>query len=288
MIANPFTLHDAMVACGVNDTDNFDDDTPARRMATDLFGDDYATCMDKSFAELDDEFKTYSDLMQNQGQIRLLPGTKRNIRAFIQWTRDERRLGRDPSLVPFPLADAPNLLRRYKMHDQFVKKSSNISDAAKPEKFTTTKWADWAPTFLNYLRTIPGRDGVPLKYVCRMNDAEDPTPNADFLDDYVAMAPLIGEAFAIDAVDVHTFIVNFISGNDTAEAKIQAHEDSKDGRLDYISLREHYEGVGLHALDLTKAETILTSLFYSGEKKPHMWWEEFEKQLTSAFTIFNR
>jgi hypothetical protein len=137
------------------------------------------------------------------------------------------------------------------------------------------------------LRTIPGRDGVPLKYVCHTNDAEDPTPNADFLDDYIAMAPLVGEAFAIDAADVHTFIVNFISGNDTAEAKIQAHEDTKDGRLDYIALREHYKGVGLHTLDVTKAETILTSLFYSGEKKPHMWWEEFEKQLTSAFTIFN-
>jgi hypothetical protein len=111
IIAIPFNVYDTMVACGVNDTDNFDGDTPAVRMATDLFGDDFATCMDKSFAELDGEFKTYSDLTQNQGQTRLLPGTKRNIRAFIQWTRYERRLGRDTSLVPFPVAEAPNLLR---------------------------------------------------------------------------------------------------------------------------------------------------------------------------------
>jgi hypothetical protein len=87
------------------------------------------------------------------------------------------------------------------------------------------KWADWAPTFLNYyLRTMPGQDGVPLKYVCRLNEAPDPNPNGDFLDDYVAMAALDGEAFTIDAADVHTFIVNFISGNETAEAKIQAYE----------------------------------------------------------------
>jgi hypothetical protein len=69
------------------------------------------------------------------------------------------------------------------------------------------------------------------------------------------MAPLNGEAFAIDAADVHTFIVNFISGNETAEAKIQAYETNNNGRLDYIALREHYEGVGLHSLDITKAET---------------------------------
>jgi hypothetical protein len=114
-------------------------------------------------------------------------------------------------------------LRRYKTYNQFVKKSLTLSDAAnKPEKFkTTTKWADcWAPTFLNYLRTMPGRDRVPLKYICRLNEAPDPTPNGDFLDDYVSMAAFKGEAFTINAADVHTFIVNFISGNETAEAKI--------------------------------------------------------------------
>jgi hypothetical protein len=52
----------------------------------------------------------------------------------------------------------------------------------------------------------------------------DPTPNNDFLDDYVSMAALDGEAFSIDSANVHTFIVNFMAGNDTAETKIQAYE----------------------------------------------------------------
>jgi hypothetical protein len=114
-------------------------------------------------------------------------------------------------------------------------------------------------------------------------------PNNDFLDDYyVSMAALDGEAFSIDSGDVHAFIVNFTVGNATAETKIQAYEGQNNGRLDFIALREHYEGVWLHALDITKAETIINTLFYSGEKKPHMWWEEFEKPLISAFTIFNQ
>jgi hypothetical protein len=41
-------------------------------------------------------------------------------------------------------------------------------------------------------------------------------------------------------------------------------------------------------LDITKAELVLSSLYYSGEKKPHMWWEEFEKQLMSAFTTYKK
>ena len=250
-----FTVRDAMIACGVNDVNLFDGDTPAQRIAADLFGDDFDTCMDKSYEELYGEFKTYTDLTQAQGQIRLMPGPKRLIKAFIQWVRDERRLGRNPATIAFPVANAPALLRRYKTHTQFVLKSKTLSDAAKPEKFSiTTKWADWAPTFLNYLRTIPGRDGVPLKYVCRPHEAPNPNPNGDFLDDYVYMAALDGEAFTIDAADVHTFIVNFISGNETAEAKIQAYEGQNNGRLDFIALKEHYEGVGLHALDIMKAE----------------------------------
>jgi hypothetical protein len=47
-----------------------------------------------------------------------------------------------------------------------------------------------------------------------------PTPHADFIDNYVDMAPLNGEAFTIDAADVHTYIVNFVAGNETAEAKL--------------------------------------------------------------------
>jgi hypothetical protein len=206
-----FTVRDAMIACGVNDVTLVDVDTPAQRIAANLFGDDFATCMDKSFEELDQEFKTYSDLTQLQGQIRLMPGTKRMVKAFIQqWPRNKRRLGRNPSTIAFPIANVPALLRHYKAHNQFVMKSSTLLDAAKPEKFkTTTQWANWAPTFLNYLRTMPGQDGIPLKYICRLNGAPDRILNGNFLDHYVSMAALNDEALTIDAADDHTFIVNF-------------------------------------------------------------------------------
>jgi hypothetical protein len=266
-----FTVYNAMVACGVNDAALFDGDRPAERIAAKLFGDDFATCMDKGFLAIDYEFKTYLDLTANQGQIRLLPGTKRNIKAFIQWARDERRLGRDHSTRAFPVADTANLIRRHKTHEQFVKKSSNLSNAAKPEKFKTeTKWTDWVPSFLNYIRTIPGRDGIPLRYICRENETPDPMPNVDllddyvdFLDDYVSMAPLNGEAFTIDTADVHTYLANFVAGNETAEAKMQAYEGQNNGRLDFIALKDHCEGAGVHALDMTRAESVLSTLHYT-------------------------
>jgi hypothetical protein len=55
-----------MVVCGVNTVNVFDGDTPAECISANLFGDDFATCMDKGFVELDSEFKPYLDLTVNQ------------------------------------------------------------------------------------------------------------------------------------------------------------------------------------------------------------------------------
>lgn len=283
------TVRDAMIACGVDNTVSFDNLTRAQRLATDLFSDDFKSCMDKTFEELDADFKTYSDLTAAQGQIRLLPGVKSRIKAFVQWTRDELRMGRDPATTAFPVGNASTLIRRYKTHSQFIKNSPTMAEAAKPTKFSsTTKWEDWEPTFLNYIRSIPGRDGVPLKYVCRMHYDPDPTPKSDFLDEYVANAPLQGEAFSIDSAQVKTLLVNFVSGNTQAETKIQSLGEDPDGRASYMVLKDHYEGIGVYAIDITKADNILEGLFYAGEKQPHMWWDEFERQLTYAFTSYDK
>ena len=124
------TIADALFSCGVPIPHHI-------RLATELFGDDFASCMDKTMKELDADFKTFSELSRAQGQIRLTPGTKRNIRAFVQWTRDKIRLGTDPTTLAFPLARSAELIRRMKTHDKFAEDASRLSDAAKPDKFTS-------------------------------------------------------------------------------------------------------------------------------------------------------
>ena len=126
--------------------------------------------------------------------------------------------------MAFPPGDSVALLHCYKTHDKFTKKASTMSNTVKPENFTAkVKWKDWAPSFLNFLHVIPRRDGVPLKYICRDNEVADPIAHTDFIDNYVSMAPLSGATFAVDSAEVHTYIVNFIAGNNTAESKIQSH-----------------------------------------------------------------
>ena len=282
------TVVDAMAACGVDHNALFQDETQARRLATDIFGNQFASCLDVTFKELDEHFKTYGDLSVAQGRIQVRVGVRKNIKAFVQWTRDQLRLGHEPSTIPFPIDRVSDLIRRYKTHEKYIADSKTLSEAAKPDKFKeSTKWEDWKPTFLNYLRSIPGRDGVPLKYVCRDRDESELTNvSEDFLDDYVAAAPLVGNSYAIDTVQVHTFLLNFVTGNDTAEAKIQGLSRPNDGREAFKRLVEHYEGVGIHAVDIREADEVIKNLFYGGEKPPHMWWSEFEKRLTRAFNAY--
>ena len=80
----PFTVIDAMIQCGVDNVVLFNGSTQAIRIGTEVIDNDFQSCMDKTFDEIDEDFKTYPTLTQQNGQIRLDPGTKRNIRAFVQ------------------------------------------------------------------------------------------------------------------------------------------------------------------------------------------------------------
>ena len=108
--------------------------------------------------------------------------------------KDQCILGIDPTGLPFPDTHTAELLRRAKTHQLFVSKLDSISKAANPARLTKqVKWEDWAPTFINYVRAIPGREGVPLKCSIRENDLPDLTPNKDFIDDYINNATIMGE-----------------------------------------------------------------------------------------------
>ncbi|KAI2507485.1 hypothetical protein MHU86_6977 [Fragilaria crotonensis] len=74
--------------------------------------------------------------------------------------------------------------------------------------------------------------------------------------------PLVGDSFAINTAQAHTLLVNlFVAGNDTAEVKIQGLQRVNDGREAYRRPVEHYEGVGIHAIDIREAHEVIKNLF---------------------------
>ena len=122
----PFTLANALCDYSITDAVLFDGDTKASRIATELFDDNFMSCMDKTYVELDDDLNLYSTLNFTHGQIRLTPGHNKNIKEFIQWMKDQIHLGIDPITFRFPVANASDFIKRYKHHDAYVKKSKTI------------------------------------------------------------------------------------------------------------------------------------------------------------------
>ena len=132
-----------MILCGIDNVARFDGQIQAERLAEDLFDNDFQTCLDLDIKQLEADMKAYADMTVAEGRIRLNPRIKRNLKAFVQWVKDEILLDRDPASIPFPIATVSDLIRRAKTHKEFVENSPTVSEAAKPIQFKgDVKWED--------------------------------------------------------------------------------------------------------------------------------------------------
>ena len=118
-----FTVLDVMIACGLTNVQ-------ATRVATQIFGDDFDMVPETTMDDIGNDFKTLRDLSAVNGQVRLNDMAKRRIKAFIQWTRDEVRMGRNPSRTALPVADTAMLIRRMNLHDKYVEDAKTMSAQA--------------------------------------------------------------------------------------------------------------------------------------------------------------
>lgn len=75
-----------IIACDVsNDRQGGLGSSPAERMAKEMFNGSFESCLSMTDADIRSYLKTFSELSQNLGQVRLMPGAQRNIRAFVQF-----------------------------------------------------------------------------------------------------------------------------------------------------------------------------------------------------------
>ena len=145
----PFTVRQTLVICGMDDATQIRGETAAQRIAMSMFDEDYETCIEKTLAELESDFKDYSSLTVIAGQLRFDPGTKRNVKAFMYWCKDKYRKDEDPTMKIFPVADAMAIIRKAKTHKAYMDKSKTISDTATPSQFTDkVRCIDWLPTLI--------------------------------------------------------------------------------------------------------------------------------------------
>ena len=101
------------------------------------------------------------------------------------------------------------------------------------------------------------------------------TPNLavvrPIINHYITNTPLVGDDFEQDTQHVLILLLTFLTGYPEAETIVRIATQA-DGRVGFNELSLKCEGVGAMALDLIETEKVIKELFYSGEKKPNMYW----------------
>ena len=132
-----------------------------------------------SFSELQSmREKDIRDLAESYGRRTVADGRfifgVRRVRyliGMIHWVQDFMRISGIPSLDEFngeaaTFREALDIAsNRAEVRRVEKEQSDTVSKAADPGKFKDErKWPEWEPSFVNYLSTIPGVNGVPLSY----------------------------------------------------------------------------------------------------------------------------
>ena len=208
-----FTVAQAMTNCRVPLVPIFGGQTPAARVASQIFMDSFETTLNITTEEVSDAMTAFTKLTVANGQIPLQPGVKRRVLAFVQWSRSMIRTNQDPTLVAFPVGNILALTRDLQTCKCFEKQSDLLATQAKPKSFKADiQWADWEPTFVKYLKLIPGHTRIPLAYIVRRQAVPPPAPIVGpVLETYIDNAPLNGDSYEIDTQSVHTLILAFIA-----------------------------------------------------------------------------
>ena len=90
----PPSVRSTLVLCGVPDIGLFDGKTPAQRMATDIFFDDFLD-------HINDALKAYAALTVTNRRIILQPGVNAKIIAMNQWVPDKVNMSCFPIFTHF-------------------------------------------------------------------------------------------------------------------------------------------------------------------------------------------
>ena len=85
MAAAANTILDALLLCGVPVAPLFDGETPAERVATQVFLDSFETCLSISIEDVKDSITGFTKLTNAAGRIPFQPGIKRRIITLVQW-----------------------------------------------------------------------------------------------------------------------------------------------------------------------------------------------------------
>ena len=136
-------------------------------------------------------------------------------------------------------------------------------------KFPGAKeFTPWSKAVLQWHRLTYGVDRCPLLYLLLTDEerVKDPSKTYTFDQVIVMVARLDGETFKADAATSHAFLWKLVEGTEALQW-IQSNRKYQNGRLDWMLLTAHYQGVGNTSRQLKDAELIRSTLKFTDNRR---------------------
>ena len=223
---------------------------------------------------------------------RLTVGLARRERLLgaMHWTQDCYRLRLPLDLDDFNKKTFLETLAlandRADMREELKSQSEVIAKDAAPGPLKADKsWEKWEKQLKTYLSSIIGAYGIPIVYVIREDETSTLEQVADlsYLQQCIAMVPLSGYKYTVDALSVHKIIAASVEG-ELSEDWIADVKKYGDGRKSFRALWAHFEGAGKTSRRIAQAEKIRTTIFYKNERA--LPFSTFLNRLQQMFNIY--
>ena len=238
---------------------------------------DFGKMKAKNFANMAQKI---SRLAHNRGGFRLGEVQVRNLEALAYWVRDHKRRNEPIVAELFTVAIRDEYLERADAEDEEIERAE-AAQMPLVGKFEASKWVQWEVKFINYLAGLRGITKVPLSYVIRKDLPVGHTFVTD-TESLIYAAPLEGRAFESDTQSVYRILKAQTIDTDAWEW-IKNYDRNQDGRLAFLTLRQHYDGPGEVDKRIALARQQVKDLHYRSEQS--FPFETFITKLNGAFQI---
>jgi hypothetical protein len=221
------------------------------------------------------------------GDGRVIFGMARTkkVVGLMLWVKDAYRCNDTPTIDDLNEDAIDVAIQRDLIRREEKANYEPIFTKALPAKLKDEKdWPTFYSSLMNALRIIPGANGVPLIYLCRVQEIpEAGVIYPDYTARAIACAPLYGPIFEADARRLHQIIQSLLQG-EPAEAWIKTLNKFQDGRRDVEALVKHFAGEGNSTRRLADAERLKESLHYKSERA--LPYASFLDELVKMFNIY--
>ena len=236
--------------------------------------------------DVKDTCSSYAKRTDSPFPIMFAPLAKQRIYSLALWVQDTIRAEQTPTFTDGTNRNSFIQLLNYSLvGDRNRKSQKKVGGSCHNAEFNTKlksqgRYEKFEEELQSTLSNIVGCKGVPLDYMIRENDEPNYDPSILHEDNVIDAVTMTGESYKNDARLVHQIILRNVSEESNAYTCIKPLLRYRDGRRDFLALKERHSSDASKQATINAAKQVLDALRYKNETS--FTFEKFSSKLQKA------